>query len=63
MRAEKKYVDAELIAAIKNDKELDNAILFIYQQFSETVSSFITNNGGKSAGRRRYFPGNGGSIY
>ena len=46
MRAEKKYVDAELIAAIKNERELDNAILYIYQQFSETVSSFITNNGG-----------------
>ena len=46
MRIVKKYEDAELIAAIKDKKKLDDAILFIYQQYSETISSFITNNGG-----------------
>jgi len=46
MKAVNKYDDVELIAAIKDKKELDNAILFIYQQYAETVSSFIKSNGG-----------------
>ena len=46
MRAVKKYTDAELIAAIKDKKMLDDAIAFTYQQYSKTVSSFIINNGG-----------------
>ena len=46
MKVAGKYVDAELIAAIKDKMELDKAIMYIYQQYSETVSSFITNNGG-----------------
>jgi RNA polymerase sigma factor (sigma-70 family) len=46
MRAVKKYDDAELIAAIKDKKMLDDAIAFTYQQYSKTVSSFIINNGG-----------------
>lgn len=46
MRAVKKYDDVELIAAINSKTESDSAILFIYQQYSETVSSFIINNGG-----------------
>jgi len=46
MKVEGKYNDAELIAAINDKKSLDKAILYIYQNYSETVSSFITNNGG-----------------
>jgi len=46
MRAVKKYDDVELIAAINDKTKLDSAILFLYQQYSETISSFITNNGG-----------------
>ncbi len=46
MKVEGKYADAELIAAINDKKELDKAIMYLYQQYSETVSSFITNNGG-----------------
>src|ERR1700704_389195 len=46
MKVEGKYDDAELIAAINDKKNLDKAILYIYQNYSETVSSFITNNGG-----------------
>jgi len=46
MRAVKKYDDAELKDAINDKTKLDSAILFIYQQYSETISSFITNNGG-----------------
>lgn len=46
MKVARKYDDAELIAAINDQKNLDQAILYIYQNYSETVSSFITNNGG-----------------
>ena len=46
MKVVRKYDDVELIAAINDKKSLDQAILYIYQNYSETVSSFITNNGG-----------------
>ena len=46
MKVVGKYDDSELIAAINDKKSLDKAILYIYQNYSETVSSFITNNGG-----------------
>ncbi|MBS1600676.1 MAG: sigma-70 family RNA polymerase sigma factor [Bacteroidetes bacterium] len=46
MKVVRKYDDVELIAAINDKKNLDDAILYIYQNYSETVSSFITNNGG-----------------
>src|SRR5687768_15271862 len=46
MKVDLKYSDDELIDAILQEKNLNSAILFIYQQYSDTVSSFITNNGG-----------------
>ena len=46
MKAEEKYSDAELIAAISAGKDLNNAIRFIYRQHSEAVSSFIIHYGG-----------------
>jgi RNA polymerase sigma factor (sigma-70 family) len=46
MKAGEKYTDAELIAAISNKKELNSAILFIYDHYSGSTSSFITYNGG-----------------
>jgi RNA polymerase sigma factor (sigma-70 family) len=48
MRVEGKYDDAELIAAIRNKKDLNEAIKSIYQQYSETVSSYIIHYGGSS---------------
>lgn len=46
MKAEEKYTDAELIAAISAGKQLNDAIRFIYRQHSEAVSSFIIHYGG-----------------
>ncbi|PWT71662.1 MAG: sigma-70 family RNA polymerase sigma factor [Bacteroidetes bacterium] len=46
MKAVGKYDDAQLIAAINDEKELDKAIMFIYRHYSETVSSFIIHNSG-----------------
>lgn len=46
MKVEGKYDDAQLIAAIHDEKELDRAIMFIYRQYSETISSFIIHNSG-----------------
>jgi DNA-directed RNA polymerase specialized sigma24 family protein len=46
MKAEGKYTDAELIAAIKDEKDLNKAILFLYQQYAESTSSFIIGYGG-----------------
>jgi RNA polymerase sigma factor (sigma-70 family) len=45
-KVDPKYSDEELLDAILQEKNLNDAILFIYQQYSDTVSSFITNNGG-----------------
>jgi RNA polymerase sigma factor (sigma-70 family) len=46
MKVAQKYTDAELIAAIGEPKELNNAILFLYQQYSESTCSFIIGYGG-----------------
>lgn len=46
MRAQEKYTDAELIAAISAGKELNDAIRFIYRQYSQATSSFIMQHGG-----------------
>src|ERR1035438_1175490 len=46
MKVAGKLDDAELIAAIRDKKTLNQAILSIYQQYSETVSSFIIHYGG-----------------
>ncbi|HVS96725.1 MAG TPA: sigma-70 family RNA polymerase sigma factor [Puia sp.] len=46
MKAEEKYTDAELIAAISAGKDLNTAIRSIYRQHSEAVSSFVIHYGG-----------------
>ncbi|SRR5260221_8849146 len=46
MKVAEKYTDAELIAAISDKKDLNNAILFLYQQYSETTGAAIVNYGG-----------------
>lgn len=40
------YSDADLIAAISVGEELNSAIFFIYQQYAETIKSFILANSG-----------------
>ena len=46
MKVAQKYTDAELIAAIGEPKDLNKAILFLYQQYSESTCSFIIGYGG-----------------
>ena len=46
MRAQEQYTDAELIAAISAGRELNDAIRFIYRQYSQATSSFIMQHGG-----------------
>jgi RNA polymerase sigma factor (sigma-70 family) len=46
MKAEGKYTDTELIAAISDEKDLNKAILSLYQQYAESTSSFIIGYGG-----------------
>ena len=46
MKAEVKYTDAELIAAISDGTNLNGAIQFIYHQHAEATSSFIRHYGG-----------------
>jgi RNA polymerase sigma factor (sigma-70 family) len=45
MKVEGKFTDSELIAAIGAKNDLNKAIMFLYQQYSETTSSFIINYG------------------
>ncbi|OQP59926.1 RNA polymerase subunit sigma-24 [Niastella vici] len=40
------YSDAELIAAIRAGDQLNSAIFFIYQQYAQTIQSFIMANSG-----------------
>jgi RNA polymerase sigma factor (sigma-70 family) len=46
MRAQEQYTDVELIAAISAERELNDAIRFIYRQYSQATSSFIMQHGG-----------------
>jgi RNA polymerase sigma factor (sigma-70 family) len=43
-----KYSDADLVFAIRNGDQLNNAIYFIYEQYSGTISSYITTNSGSA---------------
>jgi len=45
MKVEGKFTDNELIAAIGEKNDLNKAILFLYQQYSQVTSSFIINYG------------------
>jgi RNA polymerase sigma factor (sigma-70 family) len=45
MKVEERYTDVELIAAIGDKADLNKAILFLYQQYSEATSSFIMSYG------------------
>ena len=46
MKAQEQYTDAELIAAISAGSELNDAIRYIYRQYSQATSSFIMQHGG-----------------
>ena len=45
MKVEGKFSDSELIMAVGDKTRLNEAILFIYRQYSDIVSSFIINYG------------------
>jgi len=45
MKVEERYTDSELIAAIGDKTDLNKAILFLYQRYSEATSSFIMSYG------------------
>ncbi|HEY4208631.1 MAG TPA: sigma-70 family RNA polymerase sigma factor [Puia sp.] len=45
MKVAGKYTDGELIAAIREERSLNKAILFIYQQYAASTSSFIIHYG------------------
>ncbi|HXD77209.1 MAG TPA: sigma-70 family RNA polymerase sigma factor [Puia sp.] len=45
MRVEGKFSEGELIAAIDGKKDLNPAILFLYREYSHSVSSFLINFG------------------
>jgi RNA polymerase sigma factor (sigma-70 family) len=46
MKVAGKYTDAELIAAIRANEDLNQAILFLYKYYAEATSSFIMGYGG-----------------
>jgi RNA polymerase sigma factor (sigma-70 family) len=46
MKVAGKYSDAELIAAIREEQDLNRAILYLYQQYAASTSSFIIHYGG-----------------
>lgn len=45
MKAEEFYTDEALVAAIRQDKNLNQAISFLYRQHSEKLSSFLMKYG------------------
>jgi RNA polymerase sigma factor (sigma-70 family) len=45
MKAEEFYSDEELVAAIRANENLNKPILFIYQNYSEKLSSFLISYG------------------
>lgn len=45
MKADEFYSDEELVAAIRGNENLNKPILFIYQNYSEKLSSFLISYG------------------
>jgi len=45
MKVAGKYSDAELLAAIREEQDLNKAILYLYQQYAASTSSFIVQYG------------------
>jgi RNA polymerase sigma factor (sigma-70 family) len=45
MKAKEFYADVELVGAIRENRDLNNAILFIYQQHAGPISSFLIKYG------------------
>jgi RNA polymerase sigma factor (sigma-70 family) len=45
MKAEEFYTDEDLVEAIREDKNLNKAISFLYRQYSEKLSSFLIKYG------------------
>src|ERR1700742_1570366 len=46
MKVADKFTDPELIAALGGSKDLNKAIMYLYQQYSESTCSFIIGYGG-----------------
>jgi len=46
MKVAGKYTDAELVAAVREEQDLNKAILYLYQQYAASTSSFIIHYGG-----------------
>ncbi|RYY15488.1 MAG: sigma-70 family RNA polymerase sigma factor [Chitinophagaceae bacterium] len=46
LTATTKYSDEELVTAIRSGKNVNEAILYLYQQYSGSTSSFIASKGG-----------------
>jgi RNA polymerase sigma factor (sigma-70 family) len=46
LKAVLKYSDQELVSTIESEKDINPAIMFLYQQHAEAVSSFIISRGG-----------------
>ena len=45
-KTKQQYSDEELLIAIRTEKDINPAILFLYQQHMESISSFIASKGG-----------------
>lgn len=46
LKATSKYSDEELLEAIESGKDINPAIMYLYEQHSESISSFIASKGG-----------------
>jgi RNA polymerase sigma factor (sigma-70 family) len=46
LKATTRYSDEELLEAIELGKDINPAIMYLYQQYSESISSFIASKGG-----------------
>jgi len=47
-KKEQQFSDEELVRSIKTEKNINPAIQFLYQQHSESISSFIASKGGST---------------
>jgi RNA polymerase sigma factor (sigma-70 family) len=48
LKAVQKYSDDDLVFAIETEKDINPAILYLYQQHAEAISSFIASRGGST---------------
>lgn len=46
MKAVRKYTDTDIVKSVENEADTNDAVMFLYEQYADQISSFIIGKGG-----------------